>query len=775
MKSYLRGVKYNISSILAILLLSGGINFAMAYDIWLVTNQNKIIVIKNVETGLPTQELNATHVSVPDAYSHDFGDIGFAKDGSLYGISMTWGSPSALYTIDLNSGSIAQVTDLFPFEWGNALAFNPITGIGYAGGGLEDSSPYEYLKYFRSFINYDPGTSQTWYDMSSDYPNGGSAGDFAFANGYIYAIWLVPNGGIYEYYLLQFTSDGTSYQNLGRIDTAIGDTEGAWGLASDGQVLYASSPTSLYRVDTTATSANYTKIMDFTLNANEKVNGASSRWSDLSLTHTASDLSPDLNSTITLTTVVHNDGPYDASSVTVKVSLPAEYEYIQNNPDTGSYDPSIGEWTIGNLANGSSVSLRITVNILNIGVLESRAEIIHSAEGDPDSHTGSSFSIDDMNDTLPDDDEAIETISLEPSMTINKEVNIATVSTPATLTYTIDIDNTGNISLTDLNIIDHLPDGNNIILTTPTGDSDGDNELDIDEIWHYSIDYSITQAEIDIGTDITNRVSVSSNEIPVSIEDDASTSITHSAGITLNKEVNLSNISAPTILSYTFEVTNTGNISLSNIILNDILPDGQASFPALQSGDNNNNQVLDVGEVWIYSLEYTVTQAQIDTGATLVNHASVSSDQSVTAQDSASTNITWLPTLALDDSLEVLSYGTISGNLNQNDTLGSCHPSQARWILIDTPRHGNTILEDNGQYQYTPEADYVGIDSFRYQIVFPNDCPSSNIATVTINVDCATSQASDSGSAQGKISILLILFGYGFIGLYMLAREKAKI
>jgi hypothetical protein len=131
--------------------------------------------------------------------------------------------------------------------------------------------------------------------------------------------------------------------------------------------------------------------------------------------------------------------------------------------------------------------------------------------------------------------------------------------------------------------------------------------------------------------------------------------------------------------------------------------------------------------------------------------------------------------LALDDSLEVLSYGTISGNLNQNDTLGSCHPSQARWILVDTPRHGDTILEDNGQYQYTPEADYIGIDSFRYQIVFPNDCPSSNIATVTINVDCATSQASDSGSAQSRISILLILFGYGFIGLYMLAREKTKI
>ena len=60
-----------------------GTNSVIAYDVWMVSNQNRIMVIRDVQSATPTQELNVTHASVPDAFSHDFGDIGFAEDGSL--------------------------------------------------------------------------------------------------------------------------------------------------------------------------------------------------------------------------------------------------------------------------------------------------------------------------------------------------------------------------------------------------------------------------------------------------------------------------------------------------------------------------------------------------------------------------------------------------------------------------------------------------------------------------------------------------------------------
>ena len=507
------------------LLFTLGANSVMAYDVWLVSNQNRIMVIKDVQSATPTQELNVTHASVPDAFSHDFGDIGFAEDGSLYGISMTFGTQAALYSIDLNTGAISQSPNLFPFEWGNALGFNIATGEGYAGGGLEDSNPYEFLKYFRSFMNHDPATSQIWHDMSGDYPNGGTAGDFALAHGKVYAIWAIFNGGVYEYYLLQFETDGSSYVNLGRADTAIGDPEGIWGLASDGEVLYANSPTALYRVNITGNSASYTKIIDFTLNNNEKINGATSKRADLSLTHIVSDPSPDLDSNITLTTTVQNDGPYDATSVLARVTLPAGYEYIQSNPGSGSYNPGSGEWDIGDLANGTSVTLTMTVTVRTVGTLQSNAEITEAGEGDLDSYVGSSFATDDLNDTITDDDEDTAVVTLAPSMSVSKQVDLSTISLPTTLNYTIDVVNTGNIGLHHITVTDTLPNGQSQTLSTHTGDSDGDNILDENEVWQYHTTYNVTQAEINAGTDIINHVSVTSSETNALESDSAITVI----------------------------------------------------------------------------------------------------------------------------------------------------------------------------------------------------------------------------------------------------------
>ncbi len=394
------------SLFLVLALLIFTTNSAKAWDIWLVTNQGRIIVIRDVETA-PAQEYILTHDSVPDAYAHDFGDIGFAPDGTLYGISMTLGVPSNLYAIDTATGAITVSAAPFDFEWGNALAFDINTGRGYTGGGLESWNPYTLFHRLRYFDNYDPATTADWHDMTPDYPDGGFAGDFAFANGKAYAIWGTWNGAGYEHYLLEITVDSAknfiSYLNLGQTEPLLG--EGIWGLASDGQTLYATSPSALYRVDIANNTASYTKILDYALNNGETVNGATSIWTDLSLTHTVDNPQPLLNTEIILTTTVHNDGPYPASNILAQITLPTSYEYLQYTATAGSYLSANGEWDIGDLAVGETVTLQISVIVRETGISESRAEITRAAQGDPDSHTGSSFNIDDISDGLADDDE----------------------------------------------------------------------------------------------------------------------------------------------------------------------------------------------------------------------------------------------------------------------------------------------------------------------------------------------------------------------------------
>src|SRR5690606_40815014 len=64
-----------------------------------------------------------------------------------------------------------------------------------------------------------------------------------------------------------------------------------------------------------------------------------------------------------------------------------------------------------------------------------------------------------------------------------------------TITYTFTVTNEGNVSLSSVIVTDPLI----ATITGPTGDTDGDGELDVTEIWVYTGTYAITQNDIDLG------------------------------------------------------------------------------------------------------------------------------------------------------------------------------------------------------------------------------------------------------------------------------------
>lgn len=60
---------------------------------------------------------------------------------------------------------------------------------------------------------------------------------------------------------------------------------------------------------------------------------------------------------------VKNNGPDDATGVEVSDQLPDGVVYISHNASVGTFDNNTGEWLVGNLANGQTETLEITVQV----------------------------------------------------------------------------------------------------------------------------------------------------------------------------------------------------------------------------------------------------------------------------------------------------------------------------------------------------------------------------------------------------------------------------
>lgn len=85
---------------------------------------------------------------------------------------------------------------------------------------------------------------------------------------------------------------------------------------------------------------------------------------------------------------------------------------------------------------------------------------------------------------------------------------------------------------------------------------------------------------------------------------------------------------------------------------------------------------------------------------------------------------------AYEDSLLIVSAkeGVLSNDVNPDDSTVSL-----RAILKSNARHGSVVLEENGSFTYTPDADFFGADTFTYFVVNAL-LDTSNVATVVLDV-----------------------------------------
>ncbi|QQS48169.1 MAG: DUF11 domain-containing protein [Acidobacteriota bacterium] len=125
------------------------------------------------------------------------------------------------------------------------------------------------------------------------------------------------------------------------------------------------------------------------IESNEATATVFAMLSDLSLTKTVNDLTPEIGSNIVFNITVRNAGPGTAHGVVVRDVLNPGLNYVTSSASQGAYDQGTGRWVVGSIPPNTQATLAITVLVAAGGEASYNcAEVWESESFDPDSMPG---------------------------------------------------------------------------------------------------------------------------------------------------------------------------------------------------------------------------------------------------------------------------------------------------------------------------------------------------------------------------------------------------
>jgi len=219
-------------------------------------------------------------------------------------------------------------------------------------------------------------------------------------------------------------------------------------------------------------------------------------------------------------------------------------------------------------------------------------------------------------------------LSKDPKITIAKTADASGLSSPPkpgqVITYSFEANNTGNVTLTGVEIKDGLAGLSTLAYTWP--DSDKPGVLAPGQKVSATATYAISQADIDRGRVVNSATSqgtppgggTTTPPTPAT----TTTELPPAPSITIAKEADASKISASPepgeLITYTFTANNTGNVTLTGVEIKD----GLAGLSELAYTWPNADKpgVLAPGQKVSATAKYEITQADIDAGK-VVNSA----------------------------------------------------------------------------------------------------------------------------------------------------------
>ena len=232
------------------------------------------------------------------------------------------------------------------------------------------------------------------------------------------------------------------------------------------------------------------------------------------------------------------------------------------------------------------------------------------------------------------DRDVVVVVVQSESLSIVKSANPTTVSAAGQpVTYTFTVTNTGNVTLTDVGVVDNPVDPSGGVTPTCQGRSNpvanctgATTTLAPGQIATFSGIYAVTQADIDNGAIVDTATATGtppSGRDVTATSDIVTVDVIESPGLTVVKSaLPISVTTAGQPVTYTFTVTNSGNETLTNVGVTDVptAPAGGVS-PTCQGLSNPTDicsgatTTLVPGQTATFTGTYAVSQADIDHGS----------------------------------------------------------------------------------------------------------------------------------------------------------------
>jgi uncharacterized repeat protein (TIGR01451 family)/gliding motility-associated-like protein len=374
--------------------------------------------------------------------------------------------------------------------------------------------------------------------------------------------------------------------------------------------------------------------------------------SDLITEKTVSNTTPNEGDTIIYTLTVTNNGPSNATNVSLIDNLPIGVSYVGHSTVEGFYNNGSGEWIIGDLSNGSTATIEISA-IVDMGTGGTTITNFTTAAGGD--QTDQDITTDDLEESI--------TVIDEADIVLTKVVDNPTPDEGDTITYTVTVTNNGLAAVTNLVVEDALPTGLTYGTVTPsigTWMAPNWNIGILDSGVTESITIEAVVGEGTRGLTLTNVVSNTQDQVDSNntIDDDSETIVVTSVDLVTTKTVSDTEPNEGDIITYTITVQNTiGGSNATNVQITDNLPVGvtYVGHSTINGTYNEGSGLWTIGNLESGNSAVLLIDATVDSetvGQTITNTTTdVTADQADYDTSNNSDSASIIPVAIIDLSL----------------------------------------------------------------------------------------------------------------------------